>query len=341
MDTEVNEADAAAMGGNGSSPRDDGPCGGAEADMPGASARKGGLDQPDAERHAGALDRMRARAAFDEYVSDYDPGDPKIELKIVHTLHVAELCERIAASLGVPSRDVDLAWLSGLLHDIGRFEQVRRYGTFDDRTSCSHAALGVEILFGEDGSRAGAKGAQGGADAPSTAGGAATGRDGGTLGEFVDPSALERDEVAMLRAAIAHHSAYRLPDGLDPRTRTLCCVLRDADKIDILRANIDTPTSAIQDVPEERIRASRVTPGVERGFYEHRTLRREERSTPLDALVSYACFVYELVYPESRRIADEQGFVYRLLARPVDDPQTRQTLARMSDHLRDWLRASY
>ena len=43
--------------------------------------------------------------------------------------------------------DIDLAWLTGLLHDIGRFEQVRRYGTFNDAKSIDHGKLGVEILF--------------------------------------------------------------------------------------------------------------------------------------------------------------------------------------------------
>ena len=35
----------------------------------------------------------------------------------------------------MPDRDVDLAWLIGLLHDVGRFEQLKRYGTFIDSQS--------------------------------------------------------------------------------------------------------------------------------------------------------------------------------------------------------------
>ena len=37
--------------------------------------------------------------------------------------------------------DVDLAWLLGMLHDVGRFEQLRRYGTFIDADSTDHAQL--------------------------------------------------------------------------------------------------------------------------------------------------------------------------------------------------------
>ena len=54
----------------------------------------------------------------------------RVKLKIDHTYRVAALCARIAQSLALPPEDVDLAWLSGILHDVGRFEQLRRYNTF-------------------------------------------------------------------------------------------------------------------------------------------------------------------------------------------------------------------
>ena len=86
------------------------------------------------------LDRDRARRAFAEYTRAYDPTDPKVRLKIEHTYRVAALCEQIARSLSLSGADTDLAWLAGLLHDVGRFEQLRRYGTFEDAKSIDHAA---------------------------------------------------------------------------------------------------------------------------------------------------------------------------------------------------------
>ena len=78
------------------------------------------------------INRVNVREQFESYIAPYDLSDPKIRLKAEHTYRVAELCARIAASLSVPAEDEDLAWLLGMLHDIGRFEQVRRYGTFVD-----------------------------------------------------------------------------------------------------------------------------------------------------------------------------------------------------------------
>ena len=42
------------------------------------------------------IDRARARAAFDAYVAPYDASNPRVALKIEHTLRVAELAEERA-----------------------------------------------------------------------------------------------------------------------------------------------------------------------------------------------------------------------------------------------------
>ena len=93
-----------------------------------------------------SFDRARAEAVFDAFLAPYDPHDPKIALKAAHTRQVAATAGRIARDLGFPEGDQDLAWLLGLLHDLGRFEQVRRFGTFNDAVSASHARLSVELL---------------------------------------------------------------------------------------------------------------------------------------------------------------------------------------------------
>lgn len=92
------------------------------------------------------LDRAVAQRAFDGYVAGFDMGDPCIAMKYDHTMCVADLCEKIALAEGMGAADVNIAWLCGLLHDIGRFEQVRIWGTFKDAASCSHARLGLAVL---------------------------------------------------------------------------------------------------------------------------------------------------------------------------------------------------
>ena len=64
------------------------------------------------------LDRDKAGKAFRNYVAQYNAQDEKVKLKIDHTYRVAALCEQIAQSISLSSDDVDIAWFSGLLHDV-------------------------------------------------------------------------------------------------------------------------------------------------------------------------------------------------------------------------------
>ena len=58
---------------------------------------------------------------FTRYVHGLDQGEEGVRLKYAHSLRVSSLCEQIAGSLGLSQDEVDLAWLIGVLHDIGRF----------------------------------------------------------------------------------------------------------------------------------------------------------------------------------------------------------------------------
>mgnify|MGYP003178858069 CR=1 FL=1 len=94
------------------------------------------------------MDLSHAVRKFEEYLDHYDRDDDKIRLKITHTYGVVEYSRKIALRLGLPEEDVELAQIIGLLHDIGRFEQIKRFDSFEPATM-DHAEFGVRILFEE------------------------------------------------------------------------------------------------------------------------------------------------------------------------------------------------
>lgn len=280
------------------------------------------------------IDKDRALRAFAAYVAAYDPTDPKISLKVDHTYRVAELAERIARSLepcagpfaaagqgdadadcasagasGTGDEDASLAWLLGLLHDIGRFEQVRRWGTFNDAQSVGHAQLGARILFDR-----------------------ADGRPP-LIRSFVEDDA----EDDLIRTAVGLHSAWRLPEGLDERTRRFCEILRDADKVDILKVNCIDTVEAIYGMPERAMLESKLSDEAQSWFAKHSTIPRDARTYPADILLGHVCFAWELAYPESRRIMVEQGYVFQMMERPFTRPETRAAFARMEAELKAYL----
>ncbi len=249
------------------------------------------------------MNRDKVKAEFARYVEAYDATDPKIALKVAHTYRVAALCERIGGSVGVD--DPGLAWLCGMLHDIGRFEQVRVYGTFVDAHSVDHAQLGADLLFKED-----------------------------LLERFVAPDEWDNPaDRQLLERAIRNHNRFRLEDGLDERTRTYCNVLRDADKIDIFRVNCETPLEDIYNLTTEELRSSAVGKGARDAFDGRTALLRSLKEEPIDHLVGHICLVFELVYPLSTKIAREQGYVDRMLSFESDNPETREWFAHMREEI--------
>ena len=87
---------------------------------------------------------------FDDYVNGYCADDPAINRSIIlkkdHTLRVCRNIKMLGNKLNISDKDMMLAEIMALLHDIGRFEQFAVYGTFMDAVSEDHAQLGLKVI---------------------------------------------------------------------------------------------------------------------------------------------------------------------------------------------------
>lgn len=278
------------------------------------------------------IDRKKVKNVFKKYTDNYDTSDEKIKLKVDHTYRVAALSERIARSLGLGDDDTNLAWLIGMLHDIGRFEQLKNYGTFSDAESIDHAHYGVELLF-EDGiiekfvGENAAKDLKGTKDLKETA----------VKSESEEKETKEISELDILRTAIWNHSAYRVEEGLTDRVKMFCNIIRDADKIDILKVNYDVTLEVIYDVTTEELKNSGVTDKVMKAFMEHHAVLRSLKKTPIDNLVGHAALVFELVYNESFKIVKEQGYIEKMLSYVSDNQDTVKKFEIMRNDMNKFL----
>ena len=278
------------------------------------------------------IDRKKVKNVFKKYTDNYDTSDEKIKLKVDHTYRVAALSERIAHSFGLGDDDTNLAWLIGMLHDIGRFEQLRNYGTFSDAESIDHAHYGVELLF-EDGfiekfvGENAAKDLKGTKDLKETA----------VKSESEEKETKEISELDILRTAIWNHSVYRVEEGLTDRVKMFCNIIRDADKIDILKVNYDVTLEVIYDVTTEELKNSGVTDEVMKAFMEHHAVLRSLKKTPIDNLVGHAALVFELVYNESFKIVKEQGYIEKMLSYVSDNQDTVKKFEIMRNDMNKFL----
>ena len=153
------------------------------------------------------FDILKAKESFMNYVRQFDLTNDKIHLKLVHTLEVVHTTEYLCHHENITGVERDLAYLIALLHDIGRFEQIKRFNSFDDR-NIDHAKLGVQVLFKE-----------------------------GMIRNFIDDD--QYDEI--IEKAIAYHSLYKIPNNLEPSLLKQVLLIRDSDKLDNFRVkNIES-----------------------------------------------------------------------------------------------------
>ena len=275
------------------------------------------------------INRKNVINAFAEYVRNYDPSDEKIKLKIDHTYRVAGLCQRIAESLGLSEPDVDIAWLLGMLHDIGRFEQIRRFGTFNDVQSVDHAEFGADLLFKEGLIR---KFAEGYYEECELA------RSGNEEAEqIIKNNEHHNKDTGLLEMAIRQHNKYRVKEDLTERQRMFCDILRDADKVDIFKVNADIPMEIIYDVTTEELKNGVITKEVLESFYKKELVLKSVRRSAVDHIVGHISLLFELVYKESYRQAKEQGYVYKLLDFKSDVPDVNAEFGDMRKYVDEFL----
>lgn len=276
------------------------------------------------------INRKNVINTFAEYVRNYDPSDEKIKLKIDHTYRVAGLCQRIAESLGLSEPDVDIAWLLGMLHDIGRFEQIRRFGTFNDVQSVDHAEFGADLLFKEGLIR---KFAEGYYEECELA------RSGNEEAEqIIKNNEHHNKDTGLLELAIRQHNKYRVKEDLTERQRMFCDILRDADKVDIFKVNADIPMEIIYDVTTEELKSGVISKEVLESFYKRETVLKSVRKSAVDHIVGHISLLFELVYKESYRQAKEQGYVYKLLDFKSDVPEVNAEFYNMRKYVDEFLK---
>ena len=87
---------------------------------------------------------------YDEYVDTYREADGELpvmmRLKRVHTGFVVKNAEAIADGEGFTDAEREVSLAAALLHDTGRYEQLKRYNTFKDSDSVDHAVFSHDIV---------------------------------------------------------------------------------------------------------------------------------------------------------------------------------------------------
>lgn len=253
------------------------------------------------------IDINDAKAQFELYLSHYDRTDDKINLKAIHTYCVLEAADAICKGENFSQEDHQLALLIALLHDIGRFEQLKSFHSFDDRIF-NHGDFGVKALF-ED----------------------------GLIRRFLADDQYD----AIIRKAIQYHSIYSLDDveGLTERELLHCRIIRDADKLDNFRVKDTERIETLFDTPEKEVAMEEITPRILETVRACRCVVSGDRVTHMDCWVSYLAFIFDLNFRASFRWIEERDYMNRNIDRmEYKNPRTKAAMEEIRVICNDFVR---
>ena len=205
--------------------------------------------------------------------------------------------------MGLSREDTDLAQLIALLHDIGRFEQLKRFDSFEPDTM-DHAAFGVHLLFEE-----------------------------GKIRDFIKEPAWD----SIIRTAIARHSDFKL-EGISDQWELLHArLIRDADKLDNCRVKLEDSIETMLGVSPKEVGRSSITPEVMAQFMDHKSIYSPTRKTKMDYWLSYLAYFFDINFRATLTIIEERQYISRLIARiPYSDPKTAAQMQEVKKILQDY-----
>ena len=240
------------------------------------------------------IDIGQAQNAFKEYAKKYNPEDEKIKIKIAHIQRVAQNSKRIAQNLKLSQEDIELAELIGLLHDIGRFEQVRLYHTFVDKDSINHGEYGVKILF-ED----------------------------GLIRKFINDDRFDQ----IIKLAIINHNRADIEEGLTEREILHAKIIRDADKTDNFVIKQYQDFRSLFKSTDKEVEKEKITDTVWNEFLQERIVISSHRVTNMDKWISHIAWVYDYNFPVGLKYLKENDCVNKIIDRlDYKDEETKERM---------------
>lgn len=252
------------------------------------------------------IDFKQAEITFKKYLQDYNFQDGKIDLKIRHTFGVVSASEFIAKDLSLLPEEIELAKLIALLHDIGRFEQLKRFDCFIDSITIDHAILGNEILFQDN-----------------------------IIRNFLDDSQYD----GIISKSILNHNKLAIDEGLTEKELLHAKIIRDADKTDNFRVKAeDKFENIIDNSTRELLENSSISDHIYTSFMNNEVIVHSDRITYLDFWISYIAFLFDFNFTSGLKYIKEKDYINIIVNRlDYKLPDSKEKMEKIRKHSLEYI----
>lgn len=206
---------------------------------------------------------------FNSYCNSFkeltDKQQLNFDIKREHSQRVANIALTISDRLQWTEDEQKIAFLVGLLHDIGRFRQLAEFDTFNDEKSIDHAELALEILKDVN---------------------------------LFDILKIGNKELVF--TAILNHNKFKIKEGLSDKEFLHARLIRDADKLDIYRVLTEYYSkrngSANHTLTWELKKGIVVSPDVAKEVLAGKMVTKKNVLSEMDIKILQLSWVYDLNY---------------------------------------------
>jgi|GEM_PF-1723631 len=217
----------------------------------------------------------RIRDTFDNFISEYDKMNPIIDTKYKHAINVANNAQNIARSIGLDEEGRYLAYVIGILHDIGRFEQVEVNDKSEDTNIVDHANHGADLL------------------------------EEGLIRQFIHENKYDK----IILQTIRNHNKFSINDSFSDDEKLYCSIVRDADKLDTFKRLSEGNFNDDYHVTKDMSISSEIT----REINQKHSIENSLVNNDLDLSILKLAMIYDINYAYTLKTIKQSDYLNKYI----------------------------
>lgn len=248
------------------------------------------------------VDIKLAKQEYIKYVNTFKiQNNEYLKNKIEHSMRVMELSTKIAKGLNLNQEEIEIATLIGLLHDIGRYEEVTIYKA--NGKKADHGDIGAEVL-----------------------------QKNNLIRNFIKENIYDN----IIFTAIKNHNKFKPETSLTNKQQLFTNIIRDADKLDIFYECEEFYwANGKEELEKEIITEQDIMP-----ILQHKNIEKKKnlKSPQITRTLTTMSFVFDINYKTSIKILKEADYINKYLNKfQFKDTNTQELIKKVQEEINKYI----